>query len=582
MKKTKIVATLGPASRSEEVLEDLFKNGVNVCRLNFSHGTYEDHKALIDKVKKLRKNLGLPIALLLDTKGPEIRLGNFEKDQDYVIHMGDKFNLYMEERLGNEKGASVSYSKLVQDVAPGDHILIDDGLLDLRVLKVKEDRIETLALNEGLVKSHKGVNVPGAKLQLEALTQKDIEDIHFGLDQGVDFIAPSFIRKAEDVYAIRQVLEDRGDSQIKIISKIESREGVENMEEIIQASDGIMVARGDLGVEIQPEEIPLVQKKLIRECIRAAKPVITATQMLDSMIRNPRPTRAEVTDVANAILDGTSAIMLSGETASGKYPVLAVAMMNRIALRTEKYMEENQIYLDQKIHTQSTTNAIGRSTCMIAKDLGAKAILTATSSGYTSRAIAKFRPSVPIIAASPKDWVCRQGALDYGVYGIMADYEPTTDGVIATAIQRAQEEGLVKEGDLLVLTAGLPVGVSGTTNMIQVHSIAKTLARGQGIGHLKKSGRVLRVQEEKDFADFKDGDILVLNQAHKGLAAYLKRAGGLITIQGGLTSPGAILGLDLGIATIVGLKEGDQLLKTGEEITMDASTGQIFAGRVRV
>lgn len=582
MKKTKIVATLGPACSDPEILTELLQSGVNVCRFNFSHGDHKQHKETMDKVKKIRKDLNQPIGILLDTKGPEIRLGNFKEGQ-CTVFPGDSFTLYMEEKLGDQKGVSLSYKGLSQDIQVGNHILIDDGLVDLEVVAKDDKRIETRVLNEGILKDHKGVNVPGVKLKLKSLTEKDKEDICFGIQEGVDFIAPSFIRKAEDVYAIRQVLEDHGGEEIRIISKIESKEGVDNMDAIIKASDGIMIARGDLGVEIEPEDIPLVQKTIINKCIEESKPVITATQMLDSMMRNPRPTRAEVTDVANAILDGTSAIMLSGETASGRYPIEAVQTMNRIAQRTEEYMDYDKRLDGIQKNRYNTTDAIGQSTCIIARDLRAKAIITATSSGYTSRAISKFHPNVPIIAVTTSPKVQRQCALDFGVFALMAPYSPSTDEVISVAVKRALEENFIKNGDLVVITAGLPVGVSGTTNMIQVQSVAQTLAKGVGIGKGKVSGKVIFAEDRSALKDdFQDGDILALSHGFADLMPYLKRAGGLLSEESGLTSSSAILGLDLQIPTIVSLKDLNKKIKNGQVITLDSATGQIFDGEVNL
>lgn len=582
MKKTKIVATLGPACSDPEILTELLQSGVNVCRFNFSHGDHKQHKETMDKVKKIRKDINRPIGILLDTKGPEIRLGNFKEGQ-CTVSPGDSFTLYMEEKLGDQKGVSLSYKGLSQDIQVGNHILIDDGLVDLEVVAKDDKRIETRVLNEGILKDHKGVNVPGVKLKLESLTEKDKEDICFGIQEGVDFIAPSFIRKAEDVYAIRQVLEDHGGEEIRIISKIESKEGVDNMDAIIKASDGIMIARGDLGVEIEPEEIPLVQKTIINKCIEESKPVITATQMLDSMMRNPRPTRAEVTDVANAILDGTSAIMLSGETASGRYPIEAVQTMNRIAQRTEEYMDYDKRLDGIQKNRYNTTDAIGQSTCIIARDLRAKAIITATSSGYTSRAISKFHPNVPIIAVTTSPKVQRQCALDFGVFALIAPYSPSTDEVISVAVKRALEENFIKNGDLVVITAGLPVGVSGTTNMIQVQSVAQTLAKGVGIGKGKVSGKVIFAEDRSALKDdFQDGDILALSHGFADLMPYLKRAGGLLSEESGLTSSSAILGLDLQIPTIVSLKDLNKKIENGQVVTLDSATGQIFDGEVNL
>ncbi|EGT5258616.1 pyruvate kinase, partial [Clostridioides difficile] len=384
VKKTKIVCTLGPASQSEEVLTQLMQNGLNVCRFNFSHGSHEEHKERIDMAKKVREKLNKPVAILLDTKGPEIRTGNFE-DPEVFLEEGQKFTITMKDIMGTKEMCTVSYKGLAEDVKSGDSILIDDGLVGLRVKEINGEDIVCVVENSGIVKNHKGVNVPGVKINLPAITPKDISDIEFGISQGIDYIAASFVRKASDVLAIREVLENNNATDIQIISKIENQEGVENLDEILKVSDGIMVARGDLGVEIPTEEMPIVQKMMIKKCNELAKPVVTATQMLDSMIRNPRPTRAEVTDVANAIYDGTDAIMLSGETAAGKYPVEAVKMMATIAKRTEETLDYDRLLKENGTNNVTVTDAISHATCTTAVDLNASAIITSTSSGYTAR-----------------------------------------------------------------------------------------------------------------------------------------------------------------------------------------------------
>ena len=584
MKKTKIVATIGPASESVEVLKELFLNGLNVCRLNFSHGTHEEHRNRINNIKKAREDLGFPIGIMLDTKGPEIRLGDFKEGAIEIIQ-GQTFTLTTRDILGDQGIVNISYEGLPSDVKKGNRILIDDGLVEFEVVEIVDNTdIKCVALNNGELKNHKGVNVPNVKISLPAITQKDIDDIIFGIENEVDFVAPSFIRKADDVHEIRKILEQNNGESIEIISKIENQEGVDNIDEIIAASDGIMVARGDLGVEIQTEEIPIVQKDLIRKSNIAGKPVITATQMLDSMMRNPRPTRAEVTDVANAILDGSGAVMLSGETAAGKYPIESVKMMKNIALRTEESLDYKEIFISNSSNSEiSTTNAIGRATCTTATELGASAIITATSSGYTSKAISKFKPNAPIIAATTTEAVMRRLSLVWGVYPVLSPFSNTTDDVIELSIQSTMEKGYVKEGDLVVITAGIPVGLAGSTNLIKVHTIGKILAKGMGIGKSAALGRVCIANNEQELIDkFKDGDVIVSNDTDRNMVKFIERASAIITEQGGLTSHAAIVGLNLNKPTIVGSTDATTLLKDGELVTVDSSTGLIYKGEARV
>ena len=463
IKKTKIVCTLGPVSENEETLRELIKNGLNVCRLNFSHGSHEEHKGRMDLVKKLREELNMPTAILLDTKGPEIRTGKFDAPE-VLLEEGQTFTITMKDVMGNKEMCTVSYKGLANDVKTGDTILIDDGLVGLTVKEVNGDDIVCEVQNSGIVKNHKGVNVPGVKVNLPAITEKDRSDIEFGIEQGIDFIAASFVRKVSDVLAIREILEENNATHIKIISKIENQEGVDNLDEIIEVSDGIMVARGDLGVEIPTEEIPVVQKLMIKKCNEAGKPVITATQMLDSMIRNPRPTRAEVTDVANAIYDGTDAIMLSGETAAGKYPVEAVKTMATIAKRAEETMRNRR---DKINKSKNVTDAISYATCTTAMDLDAKAILSSTASGHTARMVSKFRPDCPIIATTSDESVRRQLSLTWGVLPVMRNKSANTDQVIVNSIEAAKTAEYVNENDIVVITAG----GSETTNLIKVETV---------------------------------------------------------------------------------------------------------------
>ena len=463
IKKTKIVCTLGPVSENEETLRELIKNGLNVCRLNFSHGSHEEHKGRMDLVKKLREELNMPTAILLDTKGPEIRTGKFDAPE-VLLEEGQTFTITMKDVMGNKEMCTVSYKGLANDVKAGDTILIDDGLVGLTVKEVNGDDIVCEVQNSGIVKNHKGVNVPGVKVNLPAITEKDRSDIEFGIEQGIDFIAASFVRKVSDVLAIREILEENNATHIKIISKIENQEGVDNLDEIIAVSDGIMVARGDLGVEIPTEEIPVVQKLMIKKCNEAGKPVITATQMLDSMIRNPRPTRAEVTDVANAIYDGTDAIMLSGETAAGKYPVEAVKTMATIAKRAEETMRNRRTKINK---SKNVTDAISYATCTTAMDLDAKAILSSTASGHTARMVSKFRPDCPIIATTSDESVRRQLSLTWGVLPVMRNKSANTDQVIVNSIEAAKTAEYVNENDIVVITAG----GSETTNLIKVETV---------------------------------------------------------------------------------------------------------------
>ena len=463
IKKTKIVCTLGPVSENEETLRELIKNGLNVCRLNFSHGSHEEHKGRMDLVKKLREELNMPTAILLDTKGPEIRTGKFDAPE-VLLEEGQTFTITMKDVMGNKEMCTVSYKGLANDVKAGDTILIDDGLVGLTVKEVNGDDIVCEVQNSGIVKNHKGVNVPGVKVNLPAITEKDRSDIEFGIEQGIDFIAASFVRKVSDVLAIREILEANNATHIKIISKIENQEGVDNLDEIIEVSDGIMVARGDLGVEIPTEEIPVVQKLMIKKCNEAGKPVITATQMLDSMIRNPRPTRAEVTDVANAIYDGTDAIMLSGETAAGKYPVEAVKTMATIAKRAEETMRNRGNKINK---SKNVTDAISYATCTTAMDLDARAILSSTSSGHTARMVSKFRPDCPIIATTSNESVRRQLSLTWGVLPVMRDKSTDTDKVIVNSIEAAKAVNYINENDIVVVTAG----GGETTNLIKVETV---------------------------------------------------------------------------------------------------------------
>lgn len=471
MRKTKIVCTLGPATENEEILRCLISEGMDVARLNFSHGTHEEQKRRMDMVKKLRKESGKPVALLLDTKGPEIRTRDFENGK-VEIKEGDTFTLTPRDLLGDSSVASITYSDLYNDVEIGTRILIDDGLIELVVTEINDRDLRCLVVNGGIVSNHKGINVPGVHLNMPYMSQKDVEDILFGIEQDVDFIAASFVRSAKDILKIRKLLDENGGERINIISKIENAEGVKHIDDIIYVSDGIMVARGDMGVEIPGEEVPIIQKMIIRKVYNAGKQVITATQMLDSMMKNPRPTRAETTDVANAIYDGTSAIMLSGETAAGLYPIESVQTMVRIARRTEKDINYGKRFFEnERKSSHSVTDAVCHATCTTAIDLNASAIIAVTKSGTAARMISKYRPVCNIIAGTTSDKAYRQLNMSWGVTPIHLEEKSEIFELFDHAVEGGKERGLLKAGDKVVITAGVPLGVSGNTNMLKVQEV---------------------------------------------------------------------------------------------------------------
>lgn len=583
MRGTKIVCTIGPASESEEMLIQLVNAGMNVARLNFSHGDHAEHKVRIDTIKRVRQKLQRPIAIMLDTKGPEVRLGSF-KDGVAEINAGDKFILTIEDILGDNTRSSITYKELPREVSIGTRILIADGLIELKAVDKTETEVICQVINGGTLANRKNVNIPGATSKLPAITQKDISDLIFGIENDIDMVAASFIRKAADVLEIRKILEGNGGSYINIISKIENQEGVDNVDEILKVSDGLMVARGDLGVELPAEEIPLTQKMLIRKCNKAGKPVITATQMLDSMTRNPRPTRAEVTDIANSILDGTDAIMLSGETAAGKYPIEAVKTMAVIAERTERDLDYKQIEKRQEFKDGVTVaNAISHASCTTASELGAAAIITPTQSGSTARMVSKFRPKAPIIAATFDERVRRKLCLSFGVHSVLIQGVDSTDDLIEQSVNQAIANEYVSSGDLVVITAGVPAGVAGTTNLIKVHIVGNIAARGIGVGQHSVSGKVAIIRDlEKDSEKVEDGDILVVVSTDKEVVPLMKKAAAFIIEEGGITSHAAIVGLALGKPVIVGVKDAMNLFKDGQIVTMDTVRGVIYKGTARV
>lgn len=474
MRKTKIICTLGPSTDQPGVLAALIDAGMNVARFNFSHGNHEEQKKRFIELKHARNKAKKPVAALLDTKGPEIRLKNF-KDGKVMLEKGQDFILTTREIEGNEKEVSITYKQLVQDVKTGNNILLDDGLIGLEVKEVTDTDIICTVLNGGPVSNHKGVNVPNVSLSLPFISEKDRDDIVFGLKTGFDFIAASFTRNADDIMQIRKIMEEENNTSVQIIAKIENKEGVDNIDDILQVADGIMVARGDMGVEIPMEDLPAIQKRLIKKAMFAGKIVITATQMLDSMMKNPRPTRAEITDVANAIYDGTSAIMLSGETAAGKYPVETLQTMVRIALRTEASIDYvNRFnHRSTKGNVEDVTEAISYATCSTAHDLKAAAIITVTKSGGTAHTIAKYRPNCNIIGCATLPQVCRQLNLCWGVIPVQTKEQQDTFELFEHSIEEATNAGLLNEGDIAVITAGVPLGMSGTTNLINVHVVGQ-------------------------------------------------------------------------------------------------------------
>lgn len=586
MKKTKIVCTIGPASESVDTLVQLIEAGMNVARLNFSHGDHEEHGNRIKNIREAAKRTGENIAILLDTKGPEIRTGTLENGE-VELKEGAEVYISMEEIVGTSERFSVSYSGLINDVEIGSKILLDDGLIELEVIDIlkEQNEIKVSVLNAGVLKNKKGVNVPNVSVDLPGITDKDAQDILFGIEQGVDFIAASFVRRPSDVLEIRKLLEKHQAEHIKIIPKIENREGVENIEDILKVSDGIMVARGDLGVEIPAEEVPIVQKNLIKKCNKAGKPVITATQMLDSMQRNPRPTRAESSDVANAIFDGTDAIMLSGETAAGLYPVESVKTMFKIAVHVEKVMDYQTGHFVNMTNQlgMTFTDAISQCVSYTARVLDVSAIITPTESGHTARMISKYRPKAPIVAITSNESVNRQLSLVWGVTPVPQQKGTYYDEMLEIAIDSGLKTGIFKRGDRVIITAGVPVGESGTTNLMKVHVVGDILARGQGIGQHSAFGKaVVAKNAEEAVTKVKEGNIVIAYGTDKDMMPALNKAGGIVTEEGGLTSHAAVVGLSLGIPVIVGVKNATKIIKDGDEITIDPSKGDIYQGHASV
>ena len=576
MRKTKIICTLGPSTDSEETLRQMVAAGMNVARFNFSHGTYEEHLARLALLRKVRNEAEEPIAALLDTKGPEIRLRDF-KGGKVFLKAGSTFVLTTREVEGTEEICSITYRDLPQDVKVGTRLLLDDGLISMVVSKIEGTEITCAVQNSGYVSNHKSVNVPGVRLSMPYLSKQDEKDILFGIENGFDFIAASFVRCARDVLDIREVLDKHKCDHIRIIAKIENNDGVQNIEEILAVSDGVMVARGDMGVEIDFTEIPIIQKNIIWHCYNSGKPAITATQMLESMMNNPRPTRAEITDVANAIYDGTSAIMLSGETAAGKFPVEAVKTMAAIAERTEADINYDKRLRNRGLEDHmGIADAMAHAACTTAMDIKAKAIVTVSKSGETARLLCKYRPTPPIIACVTSEQVYRHLSLSWGIVPMVMPLVKTTDDLIDTSAELAQKAGYLKEGDMAVITAGVPVGVSGSTNMIKAHLVGASLLSGVGVGKLVGVGRICICKSEQEIkSKFRPGDVLVLPSTSNDILDAMKKASAIICEEPGLNSHAAIVGLTLEKPVIVGATGATHKLKDGVKVAVDAERGVV-------
>lgn len=587
-RRTKIICTLGPSTDNEAVMRALIEEGMNVARFNFSHGPHDEQMGRLKMLRKLRKELGKYVAALLDTKGPEIRLVEFEKGKT-ELKTGQTFTLTTDDILGTDERVSITYKNLADDVKLGDHILIDDGLVGLEVVEIKPVAkpvntkvnardIVCKVLNDGVISNKKGVNVPNVDLTMPFISEKDYGDICFAVENDYDFIAASFVRTAEDVMEIRKILAEKGGEDIKIISKIENMQGVRNIDDIIRVSDGIMVARGDMGVEIPLEDVPVMQKMIIKKACEAGKIVITATQMLDSMMKHPRPTRAESTDVANAIYDGTSAIMLSGETAAGMYPIEAVKTMVRIATRTEQDINYLQRFRQRRtMCNPDVTNAISHATCTMAGDLSAAAIVTVTKSGRTARMISKYRPNCTIIGECLTEKVCRQLNLEWGVEPILITEEQDASQLFEKAVDVAEAAGFVSKGELVVLTGGVPLGVSGTTNLIKVQVAGHILVTGKGLNGKKISGNLCVCHSNEDLKSFKDGDIIVAADTTNEMMAQMRQASALIVEAEGANCHAAIAGLSLDIPVLIAAKNALDVLKTSAYVEVDCESGVVSA-----
>ncbi|MCI1985960.1 MAG: pyruvate kinase [Lactobacillus sp.] len=582
MKKTKIVSTLGPASNTTDIIVKLIEAGANVFRFNFSHGDHEEHLSRMSMVHEAEKITGKTVGIMLDTKGAEIRT-TVQQGKKFELHTGDVMRISMDDSIeGTPEKIAVTYPGLFDDTHVGGHVLFDDGLIDTLITEKDEANRELVVRveNGGMLGSRKGVNAPGVGINLPGITEKDADDIRFGLDQGINFIAASFVRKPQDVLDIRELLEEKDALNVQIFPKIESQEGIDNFDSILKVSDGLMVPRGDMGVEIPFEQVPLVQKTMIKKANAAGKPVITATQMLDSMQENPRPTRAEVSDVANAVYDGTDATMLSGESANGDYPVESVAAMARIDEYTENAMENSDTYALKSFgNKENVTEAVGQSVAHTARNLGVKTIVAATESGFTARMISKYRPKADILAITFDDKTRRGLTVNWGVFPIVADKPESTDAMFELATKKAQELGFAEEGDLILITAGVPVGETGTTNVMKAQLIGSKLVEGSGVGDESTVGKaVLANDAHEAAAKMTKGDILVVKTTDKDYLPAIEKAAALVVENGGLTSHAAVVGIAMGIPVVVGATGATDAITDGQVITVDSRRGIVYKG----
>ncbi|AVH73466.1 pyruvate kinase [Nostoc sp. 'Lobaria pulmonaria (5183) cyanobiont'] len=581
LRRTKIVATIGPATSSPEMLKAIIEAGATTLRLNFSHGTHADHQRSIRLIRQTAFELNQPVAILQDLQGPKIRLGKFDNGS-IVLAKGDRFTLTNRPVIGTQEISCVTYDYLAEEVPVGAKILLDDGRVEMLVEEINRDKgdLHCRITVPGKLSNNKGVNFPGVYLSIKAMTDKDREDLMFGLDQGVDWVALSFVRNPQDMIEIKELISSTG-KQVPVVAKIEKHEAIEQMEAVLALCDGVMVARGDLGVELPAEDVPVLQKRLIATANRLGIPIITATQMLDSMVSNPRPTRAEVSDVANAILDGTDAVMLSNETAVGSFPVEAVATMARIAERMEQEEAQHLNLRSVRDARRSIPNAISQAVGQIAEQLGAAAIMTLTQTGATARNVSKFRPHTPILAVTPHVNVARQLQMVWGVKPLLVLGLPSTGQTFQAAINVAQELQLLSQGDLVVMTAGTLQGISGSTDLIKVEVVTAVLGHGIGLGQGSVSGRARVASTGMDVSNFNPGDILVAPRTSADFVEAIRKSAGIITEEESLTSHAAVIGLRLGVPVIVGVKQATQVIRDGAIITLDLQRGLIYSGAVR-
>ncbi|MCF7935572.1 MAG: pyruvate kinase [Synergistales bacterium] len=581
MRKVKIVCTLGPACTDYDTLRRIAEAGMDLARFNFSHGDYESHAINFSQLRTIEEEMDRPIATVLDTKGPELRTGALDGGK-IQLHNNAPIVLTPDEEPGTPERITISYKELYREVEAGQAIFIDDGTLHLQVEAIHPPEIHCRVVVGGELGEHKGVNVPGVQLTLPALTEKDINDIRWGVEHGMDYIAVSFVRSRDDILEVRKVLENLN-SDMQVIAKIETKSAVNSLEEIAEVVDGMMVARGDLGVEMPSEDVPLVQKHIIDLCRSHGKPVIVATQMLDSMIRNPRPTRAEANDVANAVLDGADAVMLSGETAKGSYPILSVETMNRILVRVERELDLWARHSSIPISTTTVPDAVSHAAVSISGELNARSIITITQTGETARMVSKYHPHCPILAATPSEDTWRRLALVWGVQPIRKERGSSVEGALDAALTAALEKGYVHEGDLVVVTTGIPVEIPGTTNMVQVHTVGKILVKGLSLIKKEAHGRVCSARNHSQAEQkMRQGDVLVVPKTDRNFIPLMKKASAIVTEEGGLTSHAAVVALELGIPCVVSAQDATRLLQDDMTVTVDGARGVVYQGRVKL